>query len=230
MTWAQLIFAIVTLSIKASVKVAMFIYLIICTLFRFGYYLMTPDRDDLEVEQAALPMPESADIQYTSPVWPSFQQSHRSGNYDVFGVRLPSTYAQTPTTPMGQPKPEVTNASSPIQQSEAVLKPSTQQDPSMYETQTVSDNACYNQIASPAVSEYGVADYYEPKIAEQISSRSRGSLLNMLARNFKPIEKTTLYLAFFINVILLFHRIRITEDETPAGEMVTYENVNIDIA
>lgn len=58
MTWAQLIFAVVTLSVKSSVKVAMFIYLIICTLFRFGYYLMTPDRDDLEVEQAALPMPE----------------------------------------------------------------------------------------------------------------------------------------------------------------------------
>lgn len=39
---------------------------------------------------------------------------------------------------------------------------------------------------------------YEPKIAEQMSLRSRGSLLNMLARNFKTIEKITLYLAFFI--------------------------------
>lgn len=52
--------------------------------------------------------------------------------------------------------------------------------------------------------------YYEPKIAEQISSRrSRSSLLNVLARNFKTIEKITLYLAFFINVILLFHRVDI---------------------
>lgn len=31
----------------------------------------------------------------------------------------------------------------------------------------------------------------------------------MLARNFKTIEKTTLYFAFFINVILLFHRVDI---------------------
>lgn len=31
----------------------------------------------------------------------------------------------------------------------------------------------------------------------------------MLARHFKAIEKLTLYLAFFINVILLFHRIDI---------------------
>ena len=31
----------------------------------------------------------------------------------------------------------------------------------------------------------------------------------MLARNFKTIDKTILYLAFFINVILLFHRVDI---------------------
>ncbi|KAL3078921.1 hypothetical protein niasHS_014703 [Heterodera schachtii] len=57
--------------------------------------------------------------------------------------------------------------------------------------------------------------FYEPKIAEQFSSkRSRGSVLNVLARNFKSIEKTTLYLAFFINVILLFHRVEIANKST----------------
>ncbi|KAK6059234.1 ryanodine Receptor TM 4-6 [Cooperia oncophora] len=71
---------------------------------------------------------------------------------------------------------------------------------------------------------------YEPKIAEQNMGRSRGSVLNVLARNFKTIEKTTLYLAFFINVILLFHRVEIRnsepekseveEDEENANEMV----------
>jgi ryanodine receptor 2 len=50
-------------------------------------------------------------------------------------------------------------------------------------------------------------EYYEPKIAEQIQSRSKGSIMNMLARNYKAIEKLTLYLAFSINVILLFHRV-----------------------
>lgn len=35
----------------------------------------------------------------------------------------------------------------------------------------------------------------------------------MLARNFKTIEKITLYLAFFINVILLFHRVDISHAE-----------------
>ena len=57
---------------------------------------------------------------------------------------------------------------------------------------------------------------YEPKIAEQLNTRSRGSLMNMLARNFKAIEKITLYLAFFINVILLFHRVDIATNKDPS--------------
>ncbi|EJD76290.1 ryanodine Receptor TM 4-6 family protein [Loa loa] len=221
MTWAQLTLAIITLSAKVSVKVAMFIYLVSCTLFRFGYYLMTPDRDELEVEQAALPMPESTGMPHISPVWPSLQQYHRSCNYDVFGVRLSPTHAQTPTTFQGQSKAEATDAPTSVQQSETVLKPSlaAQQGPSLYETQSVSSIAAhYNQVVSPTISECGVTDYYEPKIAEQIPPRSRGSLLNMLARNFKTIEKTTLYLAFFINVILLFHRIRISDSVTSVGD------------
>uniref|UniRef100_A0A183D0G3 RR_TM4-6 domain-containing protein n=1 Tax=Gongylonema pulchrum TaxID=637853 RepID=A0A183D0G3_9BILA len=91
----------------------------------------------------------------------------------------------------------------------------------LYETQSVGGSAHYGQPAVPtAVSEYGTTDYYEPKIAEQIPTRSRGSLLvrffNVLARNFKTIEKTTLYLAFFINVILLFHRVQIMHQEAPS--------------
>lgn len=58
MTWAQLIYVIITLSAKASIKVSLLLYLVITTMFRFGYYLMMPDRDELEVEQAALPMLE----------------------------------------------------------------------------------------------------------------------------------------------------------------------------
>ncbi|VDK79750.1 unnamed protein product [Litomosoides sigmodontis] len=222
MTWAQLIFAIITLSIKVSMSATMFIHLIIFTFFRFCYYLMTSDRDEFEVEQAALPMPESSNMQYASPVWPTFQQYQHSCNYDVFGVRLPSsTFPQTPqTTPQGQSKTEATNTSASVH-SESVLKPSAtvQRGPSLYETQSVNGTIAHcNQIASPTVSEYGVNDYYEPKIAEQISLRNRGSLLNMLARNFKTIEKTTLYLAFFINVILLFHRIRISDNVTSQDE------------
>ncbi|KAK6101668.1 RIH domain family protein [Brugia pahangi] len=221
MTWAQLIFAIITLSTKVSVKVTMFIYLVICTLLRFGYYLMIPDRDELEVEQPALTMLESAGIHHTSPVWPSLQQYRRSCNYDVFGVRLPPTDAQASTTLQAQSKTEATIAPTSVQQSKTVLKPSVvaQQCPSLYEAQSFSGtDVHYNQALSPTVSEYGINDYYEPKIAEQIPPRSRGSLLNMLARNFKTIEKTTLYLAFFINVILLFHRIRISDNVTSVND------------
>ncbi|VDM78191.1 unnamed protein product [Strongylus vulgaris] len=78
----------------------------------------------------------------------------------------------------------------------------------------------YESIGAPplaaAVSEVDLTatGAYEPKIAEQNIGRTRGSILNMLARNFKPIEKTTLYLAFFINVILLFHRVDIRHVDT----------------
>lgn len=43
----------------------------------------------------------------------------------------------------------------------------------------------------------------------------------MLARNFKTIEKTTLYLAFFINVILLFHRVDIKHTESGGLSLLT---------
>lgn len=139
----------------------------------------------------------------------------------MFGVRLPPTDAQASTTLQAQSKTEATIAPTSVQQSKTVLKPSVvaQQCPSLYETQSFSGtDVHYNQALSPTVSEYGINDYYEPKIAEQIPPRSRGSLLNMLARNFKTIEKTTLYLAFFINVILLFHRIRISDNVTSVND------------
>lgn len=134
MTWAQLIFAIIALSIKVSINATMFIHLIIFTFFRFCYYLMTSDRDEFEVEQAALPMPEryyyvlyvtfmvcliklkliikrsdlscSSHVQYASPVWSAFQQCQHPCNYDVFGVRLPSFPQTSQATPQGQPKTE----------------------------------------------------------------------------------------------------------------------------
>uniref|UniRef100_A0A0N5AR96 Ryanodine receptor n=1 Tax=Syphacia muris TaxID=451379 RepID=A0A0N5AR96_9BILA len=82
---------------------------------------------------------------------------------------------------------------------------------SMYDARSVtSEQYEAGSPISPAVSEYGGAsDYYEPKIADQSMPKNKGSILNMLARHFRAIERLTLYFAFFINVILLFHRIEI---------------------
>jgi hypothetical protein len=83
--------------------------------------------------------------------------------------------------------------------------------PSIYDTQSFGSQPI--QLSVPSVAQQDDErvrmPYYEPKIAEQMALRSKGSVLNVLARNFKTIEKTTLYLAFFINVILLFHRVDI---------------------
>jgi len=66
--------------------------------------------------------------------------------------------------------------------------------------------------------------FYEPKIAEQFNSRrSRSSLLNILARNYKTVEKITLYLAFFINVILLFHRVDIVNNNEKKDNIAQIE-------
>ncbi|VDK69265.1 unnamed protein product [Gongylonema pulchrum] len=105
MTWAQLLVACLTLSAKASLKLIMLIFFVICTLFRFGYYLMTPERDEQEMEQAALPMPESTTHHYGSPNWPPVQH-HRPCNYDVFGVRIPAADDTPPLTPQSTHEPE----------------------------------------------------------------------------------------------------------------------------
>ncbi|KAI6237110.1 hypothetical protein M3Y95_00230500 [Aphelenchoides besseyi] len=81
--------------------------------------------------------------------------------------------------------------------------------PSVYDTQSFGSQPMQLSTTSvtPQEEERIRSAYYEPKIAEQIQQRSKGSVLNVLARNFRTIERTTLYLAFFINVILLFHRV-----------------------
>lgn len=81
--------------------------------------------------------------------------------------------------------------------------------PSVYDTQSFASQPMQLSVPSIQEDERARLSYYEPKIAEQLATRSKGSVLNVLARNFKTIEKITLYLAFFINVILLFHRVDI---------------------
>uniref|UniRef100_A0A914H250 Ryanodine receptor n=1 Tax=Globodera rostochiensis TaxID=31243 RepID=A0A914H250_GLORO len=82
--------------------------------------------------------------------------------------------------------------------------------PSIYDVQSMFGGSGSISYYGDGHAQQQVGLYYEPKIAEQFSSRrSRGSVMNVLARNFKSIEKITLYLAFFINVILLFHRVEI---------------------
>ncbi|KHJ79893.1 ryanodine Receptor TM 4-6 [Oesophagostomum dentatum] len=137
MTWMQLVWAIIVLMFHFGKSLGYCAYLLLMTLFRFAYFLTTPDREEEGKEEV-------------------------NDYYESIGA--PPAIA-----------------------------------------------------APPSDADLAAAGAYEPKIAEQNVGRSKGSILNMLARNFKPIEMTTLYLAFFINVILLFHRVDIKHVDAPEG-------------
>ncbi|KHN75295.1 Ryanodine receptor 44F [Toxocara canis] len=223
MTWAQLVFEISKLAFRGGCKLAIALYLAACTIFRFGYFLMTANKDEEEMEQAALPMPESQasrlQAQHSMEI-PSYRQ-HSSREYDIFGVHMHSEVDQPPAPQFYAAEAEHAQPS-PASQTEALRSPVTSQQPQS-DVQSVGSAAFVGMPISQAGSEFGsAADYYEPKIAEQGSCRSRGSILNMLARNFKTIEKTTLYLAFFINVILLFHRVDITHNQVSGKLLFPY--------
>ncbi|VDM37968.1 unnamed protein product [Toxocara canis] len=208
MTWAQLVFEISKLAFRGGCKLAIALYLTAFTIFRFGYFLMTANKDEEEMEQAALPMPESQasrlQAQHSMEI-PSYRQ-HSSREYDIFGVHMHSEVDQPPAPQFYAAEAEHV----PCFWENRVF---------CSDVQSVGSAAFVGMPISQAGSEFGsAADYYEPKIAEQGSCRSRGSILNMLARNFKTIEKTTLYLAFFINVILLFHRVDITHHQVSEGD------------
>ncbi|KAK6024107.1 ryanodine Receptor TM 4-6, partial [Ostertagia ostertagi] len=161
-----------------------------------------------------------APLYSNQPILPEFHHTHLG--LDAFGLaadQLPTAnanYSEIPhvITEDYTPPAEDTTTSNKTPPNIPTPPPSGPKAPSIYESIGA-------PIVMPPPSEVDLHDVsYEPKIAEQNMGRSRGSVLNVLARNFKTIEKTTLYLAFFINVILLFHRVEIKhmEPEKPESE------------
>ncbi|KAK6754201.1 hypothetical protein RB195_013290 [Necator americanus] len=210
MTWMQLLWAIVVLLFHCGKALGYCAYLLLMTLFRFAYYLTTPDSEyeggdkDEQNELHHTPI-------YGHPILPEFHHSHIG--VEAFGVaaeQLPTgNHNGIPEIITEEATSEETTSPTSATSHPPTPPGSVHKPPSLYES-----------IGAPqvavAVSDEDVASVaYEPKIAEQNIGRSRGSILNMLARNFKTIEKTTLYLAFFINVILLFHRVDIKHIDAP---------------
>ena len=56
MTWAQLLFALVKFGFQITVRTFWIVFLLISTIFRFVYFMMTPETDEYEKIQA-LPVP-----------------------------------------------------------------------------------------------------------------------------------------------------------------------------
>lgn len=62
MTWPQLVFEILRLSFWGGCRLTVFMYLLACTVFRFGYFLVTTAKEEEEEEQTVLPMLETYDF------------------------------------------------------------------------------------------------------------------------------------------------------------------------
>ncbi|VDO61854.1 unnamed protein product [Heligmosomoides polygyrus] len=215
MTWTQLFRAMVMLLFHCVKTLGYGVYLLLMTVFRFAYYLTTPDRE--EDDKASKPTESHT---YNQPILPEFHHSHVG--VEAFGLPAEQLPTNLNYHPMGIPTVVTEDVDAPTEESHnTATAPShvPTPPPSIHKAASI-----YESIGAPAViapSEVDITSAsYEPKIAELGPGRSRGSIMNMLARNFKTIEKTTLYLAFFINVILLFHRVDIkhTESEKPEAE------------
>lgn len=136
------------------------------------------------------------------------------------------------------PKPPSANGNIPTDEfvdEDNLLKPpqpgQQRRSPSIYDTQSFASQPMQLSVPSVTQQEELRIPFYEPKIAEQMATKSKGSVLNVLARNFKTIEKITLYSAFFINVILLFHRVDIAmsrEDGKQGEEKEDDEEDSVD--
>ncbi|KJH53393.1 EF hand [Dictyocaulus viviparus] len=212
MTWMQLLWAIGLLLLSVLKNLGYITYLILMTLFRFAYYLTTPERDDESKTQLK---ETNFTPHYGHPILPEFHHTHVG--VDAFGLaadQLPTEHN------LFNGIPTIVTEEVHVEQPDPKSPPS--HAPSVHKAPSVCESiGPRQQDGTPSEPELNVGAY-EPKIAEQNIGRSRGSILNMLARNFKTIEKTTLYLAFFINVILLFHRVDIAHIETGEEEFERY--------
>ncbi|KIH60263.1 EF hand, partial [Ancylostoma duodenale] len=216
MTWMQLMWAIAVLLFHCGKALGYCAYLLLMTLFRFAYFLTTPDREEGEAEKGEMKdtlFRTHHSPLYGHPILPEFHHTHIG--VEAFGLAA----EQLPTGALHHDIPQIVTEETTTEETAspttATSHPPTppgsvHKAPSLYESIGA-------PAMVPAVSEVDLtaSGAYEPKIAEQNIGRSKGSILNMLARNFKTIEKTTLYLAFFINVILLFHRVDIKHTEAP---------------
>ncbi|CAB3399073.1 unnamed protein product [Caenorhabditis bovis] len=216
MTWGQLLYAVILLIIRAGISIGWAAYLLLITIFRFAYFLTTSsDEDEEPKKEVTMEKQTVKHNEHYAPPLPEFHHSHVG--VDVFGVGMNPDHLN-PNIPEFIPPPRPDTPMSNQNDDEIPINDNGPQPPLTPQTPPAAAASkapsIYESIGAPQMVQLqSEADFqqgqYEPKIAESNSSKSRGSILNMLARNFKTIEKTTLYLAFFINVILLFHRVDI---------------------
>ena len=227
LTWAQLIIESVKGIYGLGKNVFFAVYFVLLTLLRFGFYLMTPEEEDDGKKQQALPLPVPEKQNHVYHEIAGMYRPHR--DFDVFGVHVPSEEIP-PDIDIQPPEEEIlSNGKIPNgtinSEEENLLKPpgtATPKAPSVYDAKSLtSENP---QVVQIIESEVDPNMFYEPKIAETSAAKNKGSIMNVLARNYKTFERTTLYLAFFINVILLFYRVDLSKPEKdPESELIVQD-------
>uniref|UniRef100_A0A8R1HP75 Ryanodine receptor n=2 Tax=Caenorhabditis japonica TaxID=281687 RepID=A0A8R1HP75_CAEJA len=220
MTWTQLLYSIVLLFIRCGLAIGWGGYLLLMTVFRFAYFLTTSSDEEDTAKPEIIkekPPPMNHEHAFAPPPIPDFHHTHVG--VDAFGVGMNPDQLNANSLPDFVPPPQSDASEAGLNEEEKPLNP----EPASPSSPTAAASkapSIYESIGAPQMVQLqSEADFqhgqYEPKIAESNTTKSRGSILNMLARNFKTIEKITLYLAFFINVILLFHRVDISPTEAP---------------
>ncbi|UMM36210.1 hypothetical protein L5515_008471 [Caenorhabditis briggsae] len=218
MTWTQLLYSIIILIIRAGLAIGWGGYLLLMTIFRFAYFLTTSSEEEETAKNDSLKEPPKMmnhdHATFSPPIVQEFHHSHVG--VDAFGVGMNADHLNVNSLPDFVPPPRPETPETVLSEEEKPLN----SEPQSPTSPTAASKApsIYESIGAPQMVQLqSEADFqqgqYEPKIAESNSTKTKGSILNMLARNFKTIEKITLYLAFFINVILLFHRVDISHTE-----------------
>ncbi|PIC27805.1 hypothetical protein B9Z55_019947 [Caenorhabditis nigoni] len=218
MTWPQLLYSIIILIIRAGLAIGWGGYLLLMTIFRFAYFLTTSSEEEETAKNESGKEPPKMmnhdHATFSPPIVQEFHHSHVG--VDAFGVGMNADHLNVNSLPDFVPPPRPETPETVLSEEEKPLN----SEPQSPTSPTAASKApsIYESIGAPQMVQLqSEADFqqgqYEPKIAESNSTKTKGSILNMLARNFKTIEKITLYLAFFVNVILLFHRVEITHTE-----------------
>ncbi|ULT90419.1 hypothetical protein L3Y34_008632 [Caenorhabditis briggsae] len=218
MTWTQLLYSIIILIIRAGLAIGWGGYLLLMTIFRFAYFLTTSSEEEETAKNDSLKEPPKMmnhdHATFSPPIVQEFHHSHVG--VDAFGVGMNADHLNVNSLQDFVPPPRPETPETVLSEEEKPLN----SEPQSPTSPTAASKApsIYESIGAPQMVQLqSEADFqqgqYEPKIAESNSTKTKGSILNMLARNFKTIEKITLYLAFFINVILLFHRVDISHTE-----------------
>ncbi|KFD64964.1 hypothetical protein M514_11549 [Trichuris suis] len=217
MTYGQLFLSVCRISFKLIFMVAWLTYLILSTLLRFIYFMMGGSKEDDYVALKSLPEPPTSrslnrQRSFIS-LLPDIEKSdvHK---YEAFGLQLSQGTTEVEAANLVTDH-EASKASFSFYIGGSFPAKSKLGSPTDDAQQAYSDAHFGSESQKSFEQDDKVrfqATAYEPKIAD-VTPKSRGSIFNVLARNFYVLKYITLALAFLINAILLFYRVSVNTAE-----------------